>query len=172
MKIGWKDERFWPTFPKPFHESSEEDPEIKREIQVHLLAFPGTTLNSMIQRYSSWYKLKRGVAWLICFKEFIKNEFYSRRALSNLLDACLLPKKLSLEEIRTAEVELIKYVQRVSFPQVLYAQKRSSSLVRQKHALRCSGSSDSIYKLWPWLDQRGILRVGGRLEYVSINFKA
>ena len=131
----WKDERFWPTFPNPFHESSNKDTEIKREIQVHLFAFPGTTLNSVIQRYSSWYKLKRGVAWLIRFKEFIKNEVYSRRALSNPSNARLLPKKLSLEEIMTAEVELIKYVQRVSFPQVLDAQKRSSSLVRQKHAL-------------------------------------
>ena len=103
----------------------------------------------MIQRYSSWYKLKRGVAWLIRFKEFIKNKLYSRRGLNNPLDARLLPKELSLEDIRTAEVELIKYVQRVSFPQVLDAQKRSSSLVRQKHVLTCSGSSGSIYKLRP-----------------------
>lgn len=72
-----------------------------------------------------------------------------------------------MEDIRTTEVELIKYVQRVSFPQ-----KRSSSLVRQRHVLRCSGSSGSIYKLRPWLDQRGILRVGGRLEYAPINFQA
>ena len=103
----------------------------------------------MIQRYSSWYKLKRGVAWLIRFKEFIKNKLYSRRGLNNPLDARLLPKELSLEDTSTAEVELIKYVQRVSFPQVLDAQKRSSSLVRQKHVLRCSGSSGSIYKLRP-----------------------
>ena len=168
----WKDERFWPTFPEPLHETLDEDLEIKKEIQVHLLAFPETTLNSMIQRYSSWYKLKRGVAWLIRFKEFIKNKLYSRRGLNNPLDARLPLKELSLEDIRTAEVELIKYVQRVSFPQALDAQKRSSSLVWQKHVLRCSGSSGSIYKLRPWVDQRGILRVGGRLEYAPINFQA
>ena len=126
----------------------------------------------MIQRYSSWYKLKRGVAWLIRFKGFIENKLYSRMALSNPLDACLPPNELSLEDIRTAEVELIKYVQRVSSPQVLDAQKRSSSMVRQKHVLRCSGSSGSIYKLRAWLDQSGILRVGGRLEYTPINFQA
>ena len=113
-------------------------------------------MNSMIQRYSSWYKLKWGVSWLIRFKEFIKNKLYSRRALSNPSDARLPPKELSLEDIRTAEVELIKYVQRVSFRQVLDAQKKSSSLVRQKHVLRCSGSSGSIYKWIPWMDQWAI----------------
>ena len=81
----------------------------------------------MIQRYSSWYKLKRGFAWLIRFKEFIKNKLYSRRGLSNPSGARLLPKELSLEDIRTAEVELIKYVQRESFPQVLDTQKRSEA---------------------------------------------
>ena len=32
--------------------------------------------------------------------------------------------------------------------------------------------SGSIYKLRPWLDKRGIFRVGGRLEYAPINFQA
>ena len=48
----WKVEHFWPTFPEPLHKTLDEDPEIRKEIQVRLLAFPGTTLNSMIQRYS------------------------------------------------------------------------------------------------------------------------
>ena len=151
-------------------ETSDEDLEIKKEIQVHLLAHSGAKLNSMIQRYSSWYKLKRGFAWLIRFEGFIENKLYSHRELSNPSDGRQPP--LSLEDLRTAEVQIIKYVQRESFPQIIDAQKRSGPLKQQKHESRGLGSCGSIYKLRPWLNQSGILRVGGRLENAPIDYQA
>ena len=50
--------------------------------------------------------------------------------------------------------------------------KRETPARQQKSELKCSEPFGSIYKLRPWLDQSGILRVGGRLENAQIDYEA
>ena len=50
--------------------------------------------------------------------------------------------------------------------------KRETPKRQQKSELKCSEPFGSIYKLRPWLDQSGILRVGGRLENAQIDYEA
>lgn len=40
----------------------------------------------------------------------------------------------------------------------------------ERSALRKSGSFGSIYKLGPWIDENGLLRVGGRLQNAPIGY--
>ena len=126
-----------------------------------------SNLNLMIQRYSSWYELKRGVAWSLRFREYIRRKCYPPN------DA--LPQgELSLEELRFAELHIVKYVQRLSFPEIFSALQASNSKTQEKRALRTSGSSGSVYKLRrrPMLDKEGALRAGGRLENASLNYQS
>ena len=53
-KFLWKEEASWPTMPETLKEISEGDPEIKKEAQIHFSSAQ-PLLDSMIERYSSWY---------------------------------------------------------------------------------------------------------------------
>ena len=70
-----KEEEFWPRDPTVHQpELSEDDPEIKRDIQSHSqsLTHHGSedALSSLTERYSSWERLKRAVAWLLRFRSW------------------------------------------------------------------------------------------------------
>ena len=126
----------------------------------------------MIQRYSSWYKLKRGVARLLQFIKSLQFRLLLPKNLTSLPDTWFPPKQLSVEDIKTAEIQLIKYMQRSSFSYIMAILKRETPARQQKSELKCSEPFGSIYKLRPWLDQSGILRVGGRLENAQIDYEA
>ena len=170
-KFLWKEESSLPTMPKTLKEISEGDPEIKKEVQIHFSSAQ-PLLDSMIQRYSSWYKLKRGVARLLQFIKSLQFRLRLTKNLTSLPDTWFPPKQLSVEDIKTAEIQLIKYVQRSSFPYIMAILKRETPARQQKSELKCSEPFGLIYKLRPWLDQSGILGVGGRLENAQIDYEA
>ena len=62
----WKEESSCPTMPETLKEIFEGAPEIKKEVQIHFSSAQPLP-DSMIQHYSSWYELKRGVAWPLRF---------------------------------------------------------------------------------------------------------
>ena len=102
---------------------------VSEEINLHLIT----------QRYSSWYELNRGVAWLLRFREYIRRKRYPP-------DDALPQSELSMEELSPAELHIVKYVQSLSFPEIFSALQASNSKTQEKHALRTSGSSGSIHK--------------------------
>ena len=59
-----KQEESWPVPSSPLPSIPDQDPEIKSQGQTNRITMVSEreSLNLMIQRYSSWYELKRGVA--------------------------------------------------------------------------------------------------------------
>ena len=84
--------------------------------------------------------------------------------------------ELSVNEVQVAEREIIRHIQKLSFPEVVEAVQRvtrnqeSSSQVKPE--LRRLKIATSLCKLSPVLDGEGILRVGGRLENAAISYDA
>ncbi|XP_078344112.1 uncharacterized protein LOC144629777 [Oculina patagonica] len=165
----WERETSWPIRRDSLPSISDEDPEVKRQVQVNHVTQVEVphSLDLMIQRYSSWYKLKRGVAWLLRFGEFLRK----KRCLQESLNDPLPCGRLSIQELRSAEDQILKYVQRSSFLPVIKALQRVSSEEPEKQRLKDIGSFGSIYKLRPLLDQEGALRVGGRLENSTLDYQ-
>ena len=170
----WDEEMSWPASPISLPKISDEDPEVKRHVQAHHMTQVEEvpTLDLMFQCYSSWYKLKKGVAWLLRFKECVQKKCYPQgRIKDDTIDP--LPRgALSIGELRSAETHIVRHVQRSSFPSVIAAIQDASSRNSEKCALRSTGSFGSIYKLRPLLDQEGLLRVGGRLENAPLNYES
>ena len=93
---------------------------------------------------------------------------------------------LTVDEMQEAENALIKRVQRLSFEQVFQALERIGSSQHSRQAtcfffffflkatceLKKLKIPAHIQKLHPFLDDKGILRVGGRLENALIKFEA
>ena len=100
----------WPIFPDPLAPISDQDPEIKKQVQAYQITKVTDVrmLDLMIQRYSSWYALKKGVTWILQFKYYIRRIIHSKREPIVELDVPHPPEELSLENWKSAEKLITK----------------------------------------------------------------
>src|SRR5207249_7827657 len=102
---------------------------------------------SWMARFSSFPQLVRVTAWIFRF-------YYHCRKTSQYKNTFL-----TSDELRTARLRLIRMVQCESFRE---------DITEIQHNLMVCGKSH-IKSLAPFLDQQGMLRVGGRLRQAKIN---
>ena len=175
-----KTEEFWPgdpTIRQP--ELLEDDPEVKREIQSHSQSSTRhrseEVISSLLERYSSWQRLRRVVAWLLRFKSWFIEKYGQSSVNTKVQKSSQSGPLLSVDEVQRAEREVVRHVQRLSFPEVIQAMQRIRSLKPSRQLtseLKNLKIPAHIRKLHPLLDDMGILRVGGRLENALIKYEA
>ncbi|XP_076740274.1 uncharacterized protein LOC143418645 [Maylandia zebra] len=120
-----------------------EDPEVRKVVVLHTT----TETNSLAERFlkfSSWSRLVKAMARLL---RFVK-EFKGLERRSN--------KATNLEERKEAELKVISIVQRSIFCKEIKALQTRKDLPKDR--------TNRLYRLDPFLDEKGVLRVGGRLE--------
>ena len=66
----WGNENLWPRMVE-IPALKDEDPEVRKETQIYTVVFQSKFLEPLIARYSSWWKLKRAVAWLLRYKAYL-----------------------------------------------------------------------------------------------------
>jgi len=128
---------------------SENDPEIKSEQKqsseaCFLNDVDSDPIEKLFERYSSWYNLKRAVAWILRLKRFLQ----SKKVCDDSR------KSLSVDDLAEAELVILRYVQSKSFPQELKSLSAGKP-VGKGSAVRC---------LDPFVDSEGLIRVGGRVR--------
>ena len=95
----WKPEEFWPKQPE-FGELPPEA-ETKNASKVYAFESDEGSLDYFFERYSSWYKLKRAVVLVLRAK-----------ALLRKVTGIKMTDKITVTEMRKAELAIIGYVQR------------------------------------------------------------
>ena len=155
-------------------ELKEDDPEVKRERKTFSVAstVEPDFLNRMVQSCSSWYRLKKLLAWILRYRSNLLRECCRRKEDKAKVLIAGKPIPISVEEMRSAEIEVLKYVQRQSFREELVCLQGKESEVEPKKSVRVRGArsvkkSSSIVKLDPEL-RDGLLCVGGRLRHAPI----
>ena len=141
----WKSDECWPslgTIPN----IPDDHPEVKHEVQTYVISHK-SIMNSFIEHYSSWNRLKRGVAWLLKYKLFLLSKVRHHDEGNHL---GRIKGELSVDDLKRAENEIVVCVQREAF------KEHFSQVVKSKSPLR---------KLCPILID-GIL--GGRLQNAPI----
>ncbi|XP_070567315.1 uncharacterized protein [Ptychodera flava] len=133
------------------------DPEVKKNAKALTVEASESQdfIQGLIEHYSSWYRLRRSVAWI---QRFIKElSRCSKRETDCDQDK---PPGLTVKDLEQAEHAIIRYVQQSAFSreiEILKAQKGNDGskigIPRGSH----------IYRLDPVLGKDGLLRVGGRL---------
>ncbi|XP_070548346.1 uncharacterized protein [Ptychodera flava] len=110
------------------------------------------TVQKLIHYYSSWYKLKKAVAWIRKVGDTLL-----RRAKNK---SCSVdgPHEITVEDMKAAETAIIKFVQKKAFP------KDIESLSADRYTDKKSRRNSNIYRLDPVIGADGLLRVGGRLS--------
>ena len=144
----------WPVQME--HVISQESLELKKTVQQVCMTIHRSVLSSLISYHSRWQKLVRSIAWLVRFKTYIIRKTETRQAFS------VGPGRLSCEEMLSAEMDVIRLVQRSSFADDIALLERTSDIT-------ILPKSSKLRALAPILVD-GILRVSGRLEYSSASY--
>ena len=105
-------------------------------------------IQALLERYSSWYRLKKAVAWIRRFVQYVAKKDVPHG-------------QLQVSELADAEKCIVSYVQKQAYQKEL----------RDLQSGKAVSHSSSLRPLRPVL-QDGILRVGGRLNYAAISDEA
>ena len=138
----WKNESEWPQ--SPIDLSDVSDLEIK-EHKVFAAQAERDIILTLFNYYSSWFRLKKAVAWIL----ELKNMHKENRG----------PKSLSVKNLDEAEAAIVNYIQKQEFS-VEIGDLKTFGKVKK---------NSSLIKLQPFLDHDGNLRVGGRLKNAQID---
>ena len=163
----WQQETSWPKRPTDAIRIQENDPELKREVTACATTVKplDLTVSKIFQRFSSWIRLKKFVAWMLRLKRNLRRSKGSEaeKKTRKVIDP------LTVDEMRNAEYEILKHVQSEHFSDELSSitDAKDSASSKQTNVKK----SSCIYKLDPMLSG-GLLRVGGRLKNADIDFHA
>ncbi|XP_011669772.2 uncharacterized protein LOC100889397 [Strongylocentrotus purpuratus] len=153
------DEMEWPIAPADL-QVPPSDPEIKpptENASAFTTQSEEKSLERLINTYSSWYKLRRGVSWLLKFMQWLKLKGKTQTE-QELRDF----KRISYDDMQKAEKRILHYVQKCFFQKEIESLTDSDGKVTK---------TSQLYKLDPKIDE-GLLRVGGRLERSALPLEA
>lgn len=131
-----KPEEEWPQ--RPDQMSAQQDPEIKNEFKVNILNIKENNdiLSKLTHYYSSWFCLKKAVAWVLRLKETLLQLCKARRQFQEYIAqsekdpekqlsllqeqmqkyrSTMEKKSLKLKDLNQAEIQLIQFSQKQQF---------------------------------------------------------
>ncbi|KAJ8380265.1 hypothetical protein SKAU_G00010430 [Synaphobranchus kaupii] len=130
-------------------EVKEDDPELRKALVCNTKAKEDRSLLDRLQKFSDWTRVVKAVARL---KRMAK-EYKGLKQRTN--------ESTSIEERKEAELAIIKLVQKEAFSDEIKRLKLKKEVAKTKES--------KLQKLSPFLDEEGILRVGGRLCQAALH---
>ena len=144
----WSRKQYW-LEESQLEEVSDEDTEVKTVIKVNVSNIQNSSVLSRLQeKISSWIKMKRIMVLIMVIRRVWLNRIGKVSSLNQLNDS------IDTEMIQKAQEKIFFLVQDESLANEIKQLKSEKTMVLE------SGSS----QLDPFLDNRGILWVGGRLR--------
>ena len=159
------------------HEVQENDPEVKKSVamatttttQIAQAHSKKLSLAKRVEYFSDWYRAKRAVALCQRYIRVLKDRVLKKQCSHEEVQG------LDVSDLKTAECAIIRDAQIEAFEEeivVLQKMKQEntdpdSRVFAQQRKANMKKSS-SLYKLDPFLDVDGIVRVGGRLRRASL----
>ena len=141
----------WPEEPDKKTPIAIDECEIK---QVHFTTTENESyMSALLHSTNDYHKLIRRLAWIIRYRNFIIMNYSRKQHAVNT-------SYLTVNELNTAEIEFIKFVQR----EVYYTDIKKLELGKEVNL------DSRLCKLKPVL-KNGIIRVGGRLKNSELNYE-
>nr|XP_054770423.1 uncharacterized protein LOC129278240 [Lytechinus pictus] len=155
----WTDDTNWPVRPADLRGVLPDDLEMKPTIGGSSFATQSEEmpLESFINTYSSWFKLRRGVCWLLKFMRWLKLKGDPQMG-QDLNDF----KRISYDDMQDAEKRILHFVQKCYFQREMETLTNPTGRVTK---------SSQLYKLDPNIEEN-LIRVGGRLERSALPLDA
>ena len=73
-----KEETSWPAMIE-VPTLKDSDPEGRKERRIYTTTAVQESIESLIQHYSSWWKLKRAFAWMLRYNKFLQRNLCKRK---------------------------------------------------------------------------------------------
>ena len=150
------------------------DPEVKRS-QTHA-ASKGLDEFELerLDRFSTWHQARRAVANCLRFKSYLQRRCAEKRQRTEQKKDVerTVMEPMSAEILLLAEKEIIKNVQRRTFKdeiQTIQVLNNTDKPTRERR--RHCKTTSRLHQLDPFLDNDGIMRVGGRLRRSEMKFE-
>ncbi|XP_041484128.1 uncharacterized protein LOC121430790 [Lytechinus variegatus] len=168
----YADEEEWPRCLELQGHKLNNDPEVKQgQTQgVFSSTHSEDVIEALIIRYSSWFCLKKAVVYMLRLRSYLR----WKAGHKVNFEGSQMNHPLSLSEMKKAEEAVIQYVQNTHFkteyeclegmPQI---NKENDKSVKSKE--RKVMKSSSLSKLNPEMNENGLICVGGRLQYSTLN---
>ena len=140
--------------PPTVYEIPDNDAEIKKVVKVSAAKVSGDARNILSwleSRVSKWNVMIRVLAWVYMFLDI-----YIYKCVSKVD-----PKVLAVRDTKLAEVTLLRMIQADSFADEILFYKQSHGTLPK----RVRKGKGNIWRLDPFVDEEGLLRVGGRIRY-------
>ena len=145
----WNRKQCW-LEKSQLEEVSDEDLKVKKAVKVNISNIQKSSVLSRLQEItSSWIKMKRIMALIMVIKGIWLSRIGKISSLNQLNDS------IDAEMIRKAQEKIFLLVQAESFVNEIKQLKSAKKMVPE---------SSGISQLDLFLDDKGILRVGGRLR--------
>lgn len=161
---------------------SPDDPEVKK-VQVFATGVRHeriATISERLEYFSDWHRAKRAVAACMKFKASLqqspKKPLDAAKKTSKEKDTSTY-RSPSVDEMRKAEQAILKSLQEEVFPEEikilksLEVQNDDASRESAKRRNLSMKKTSSLYRLDPFLDKDGVLRVGGRIRNALVSYE-
>ncbi|XP_038069094.1 uncharacterized protein LOC119738319 [Patiria miniata] len=167
-----------PMEQNPGYQLIEGDPEVRA---VQVMATQSTLPAIDLTRFSDWRQAKRVIATCIDFKKRLQNrhERISPEVTQNdgqQMAAIPDKERLTVQDIQHAEIQILKLTQKEAFPRELHALSdldvNDSDIDRHtaRKRNRTLKKTSSLFRLDPFIDEDGVMRVGGRIQKAETSF--
>ncbi|KAK3731637.1 hypothetical protein QZH41_007310 [Actinostola sp. cb2023] len=175
--------------PKETSDISMEDPEVKKVSTFATKIEEYSNLLDRLEYFSDWHRAKRSVAVIIRYQRRFKRSKINQQEQKNAEstdsqnakkgkreDNNYVPANTS--DILCAEREMMRLVQNEAFQDEVRilssnnAHREPEDRKATKDHKKSMRQSSSLYRLDPFLDKEGLLRVGGRLRHASLPYEA
>ena len=174
----WKTEDQWPINQDHSEGTfglQNNDPEVKKHVtmattEILKVDSEKTSLCERVKYFSDWYRAKRAIALCIRYIRSLRARVQKKQCKEELT------REVKVTDLESAERAIIRAVQTSAFKEELDVLKQikrknpdpNSRVFAQQRKTNIKTYS-SLYKLDPFMDDDGILRVGGRLRRASLS---
>ena len=159
-----------------------DDPEVKK-VSARATQIQDPKLPSVLERlthFSSWYRAKKAIA--VCLR--LQQKFRKTAGQSQVKERNVKERNkgvtsynpVDVEALQRAELQIIKMAQSEAFQEEIQLLRDVNVKLQvadqdiTKDKIKMMKKSSSLYKLDPFLDEDGVLRVGGRLGKSSVPY--
>ena len=186
----WESENHWPEQDSYERELDPTSPEVKKITVNTTVAEEKKDMLSRLERFSSWQRLKTGIALCMKYKQRLKmsvNEAMSRSSVKETSQSapnsgrssdskgCPVAAPVMVNDLEQAEIEVIKLVQADAFEREIKALKELQADIKresrqcEKEKKVAMKKTSSLHTLDPFLDCNRVLRVGGRIKKANLS---
>lgn len=142
---------------------SPQDLEVKKVNAVNIIAVaPTQPLCNLFARYSTLAKLRTTTAWLMRLRQVLSKK--TSRPVSAKLP-------LTPAEEEDAVTHLVRASQWAAYPVLMQALEAQPPLAGKSLADLAKKQARNMRQLAPFLDEHGLLRVGGRLQRAGLRYE-